>query len=92
MYCRCNLNTGTAVIAGEEALFLSGDFTWEESAAPSLTGLEVTVDAGDLMVVVGPTGSGKSSLLGAALGLMQQASGEPVSLRGKVRHSMRDRV
>ncbi len=37
------------------------------------------------MVVVGSTGSGKSSLLGAALGLMQQVEGEPVRLRGKAR-------
>ncbi len=68
---------------GEQALKLKGDFTWEESAAPSLTNLEVSVDSGDLMVVVGSTGSGKSSLLGAALGLMQQVEGEPVDLRGK---------
>ena len=68
---------------GEQALKVKGDFTWEESAAPSLTNLEVSVDSGDLMVVVGSTGSGKSSLLGAALGLMQQVEGEPVDLRGK---------
>ena len=70
-------------VVGEQALKLKGDFTWEESAAPSLTNLEVSVDSGDLMVVVGSTGSGKSSLLGAALGLMQQVEGEPVDLRGK---------
>ncbi len=70
-------------VVGELALKLKGDFTWEESAAPSLTNLEVSVDSGDLMVVVGSTGSGKSSLLGAALGLMQQVEGEPVNLRGK---------
>ncbi|KAL3160420.1 hypothetical protein ABBQ32_010743 [Trebouxia sp. C0010 RCD-2024] len=69
---------------GEKALHLQGDFTWEESAEPSLTNLDAEVKSGELMVVVGPTGSGKSSLLGAALGLMQQVSGEPVNLRGKV--------
>lgn len=62
---------------------MQGDFTWEESAEPSLTNLDAEVKSGELMVVVGPTGSGKSSLLGAALGLMQQVSGEPVNLRGK---------
>lgn len=71
------------VYAGEKALHLQGDFTWEESAEPSLTDLDAAVNSGDLMVVVGPTGSGKSSLLGAALGLMQQVSGNPVNLRGK---------
>ena len=71
------------LVAGEQALRMQGDFTWEESAAPSLTGIDVSVDAGDLLVVVGSTGSGKSSLLGAALGLMQQVEGEPVNLRGK---------
>lgn len=71
------------VHAGEKALHLQGDFTWEESAEPSLTNLDAEVKSGELMVVVGPTGSGKSSLLGAALGLMQQVSGDPVNLRGK---------
>lgn len=71
------------VYVGEKALHLQGDFTWEESAEPSLTDLDAAMNSGDLMVVVGPTGSGKSSLLGAALGLMQQVSGNPVNLRGK---------
>jgi ABC-type Mn2+/Zn2+ transport system ATPase subunit len=35
--------------------------------------------------VVGQTGSGKSSLLGAALGLMKQVQGPPVEVHGKVR-------
>ena len=78
VFCKC-----VRAVVGEQALKLKGDFTWEESAAPSLTNLEVSVDSGDLMVVVGSTGSGKSSLLGAALGLMQQVEGEPVDLRGK---------
>ena len=74
------------VYVGEKALHLQGDFTWEESAEPSLTGLDAAVNSGDLMVVVGPTGSGKSSLLGAVLGLMQQVSGNPVNLHGKASH------
>lgn len=78
-----NLLKVSSAHAGETALHLQGDFTWEESAEPSLTNLDAAVNSGDLMVVVGPTGSGKSSLLGAALGLMQQVSGKPVNLRGK---------
>lgn len=42
--------------AGEEALKLQGDFTWEESAAPSLTGLDASIKTGELMVIVGQTG------------------------------------
>ena len=71
------------LVAGENALELNGDFTWEESSAPALTGLDASVQSGDLMVIVGSTGSGKSSLLGAALGLMQQVEGQPVKLHGK---------
>lgn len=44
------------MLAGEDALRLQGDFTWEESAAPSLTGLDASVKTGDLLVIVGQTG------------------------------------
>ena len=42
------------------------------------------IPAGSLVAVVGATGSGKSSLLSAALGLMEQTRGPPVELHGKV--------
>lgn len=35
---------------------MQGDFTWEESAPPSLTGINASVKTGELMVVVGQTG------------------------------------
>lgn len=83
LFVQLDILSSMVVAVGEKALHLQGDFTWEESAEASLTDLDAAVNSGDLMVVVGPTGSGKSSLLGAALGLMQQVSGSPVNLRGK---------
>ena len=46
----------SCVCAGEEALKLQGDYTWEESAAPSLTGLNASIKTGELLVIVGQTG------------------------------------
>lgn len=54
------------------AISLHGDFTWEPDKAPSLVGMNLEVPVGALVAVVGPTGSGKSSLLSAMLGLMIQ--------------------
>lgn len=65
-------------------MHLEGDFGWGESAAASLSGVRLSVPQGSMVAVVGATGSGKTSLLSAALGLMTQASGPPVRLRGKV--------
>ena len=47
--------------------------------------IDLAIPAGALVAVVGQTGSGKSSLLGAALGLMKQVQGPPVEVHGKVR-------
>ena len=46
--------------------------------------MDLSVPRGSLVAVVGMTGSGKSSLLAAGLGLMQQVQGPPVVVRGKV--------
>jgi ABC-type Mn2+/Zn2+ transport system ATPase subunit len=63
---------------------LAGEFTWDIDAPASLVDLDLSVPRGSLVAVVGMTGSGKSSLLAAALGLMQQVQGPPVVVRGKV--------
>ena len=72
--------------AGETAIRLAGEFTWDEGAPASLVDIDLAITAGSLVAVVGQTGSGKSSLLGAALGLMKQVQGPPVEVHGKVRH------
>jgi len=70
---------------GETAVRLAGEFTWDEGAAASLVDIDLAIPAGALVAVVGQTGSGKSSLLGAALGLMKQVQGPEVEVHGKAR-------
>ncbi|MFD3540446.1 ABC transporter ATP-binding protein [Streptomyces sp. NPDC058662] len=38
------------------------DFTYDAKSGPTLTGIDITVPAGGSLAVVGPTGSGKSTL------------------------------
>lgn len=63
---------------------LAGSFSYDEESEATLKDLDLSVSQGDLIAVVGATGSGKSSLLSAALGLMEQQSGPEVELFGTV--------
>ncbi|MEU3305271.1 MULTISPECIES: ABC transporter ATP-binding protein [unclassified Streptomyces] len=45
-----------------EVRFEGVDFSYDERSGPTLDGIEVTVPAGGSLAVVGPTGSGKSTL------------------------------
>ncbi|MEW5304006.1 MAG: hypothetical protein WDW36_006649 [Sanguina aurantia] len=71
-------------LPGEPAVSMAGDFSWDPTAAPSLTDIHLEIPAGQLVAVVGSTGSGKSSLISAMLGITNQVYGPPVQLRGKV--------
>lgn len=51
------------VRAGDVAIKVSGDFTWDPDKPPTLTGLNLRITKGQLVAVVGPTGSGKTSLM-----------------------------
>ncbi|RHY23814.1 hypothetical protein DYB32_009057, partial [Aphanomyces invadans] len=55
----------------------NGTFTWDaaDSMAPTLKNISLTVSRGDLVVVHGKVGSGKSSLCMAILGEMHQTEG-----------------
>lgn len=55
-----------------------GSFSWDDGpqAKVILHKLDVSVASGSLVAVVGPVGSGKSSLLAAMLGLMPKLSGQ----------------
>ena len=66
---------------------LNGDFSYDENAEPALRGIDLEVNQGDLIAVVGATGSGKTSLLSASLGLMEQQSGSQTEVFGSVRLS-----
>ena len=57
---------------GDPAISLVGDFTWDSYNFPSLVDVDLEITVGQLVVVVGSTGSGKTSLLSAMLGQMQQ--------------------
>lgn len=48
-------------VAGE-VRFADVDFAYDDKGAPTLTGIDLTVPAGGSLAVVGPTGSGKSTL------------------------------
>ncbi|KAE9300185.1 hypothetical protein PF008_g23063, partial [Phytophthora fragariae] len=69
----------TPIISLEDA-----DFQWEEHAStPTIANVNLTLQRGTLTVVVGAVGSGKSSLVNAILGEMQQVRGTRV-VRGDV--------
>ena len=50
-------------------------FSWCESNPPVLSNLDMEVTRGQLVVVIGSVGSGKSSLLAALLGEMRRREG-----------------
>ncbi|POM80161.1 Multidrug resistance protein ABC Superfamily, partial [Phytophthora palmivora] len=59
--------------------FQNADFQWvEDTPAPTLSNISFTLQPGTLTVVVGPVGSGKSSLVNAILGEMHQLRGTRV--------------
>lgn len=58
--------------AGELALQMNGDFSWDVSSEPCLQDVSLKVPSGRLLVVVGSTGSGKTTLLSSMLGLTHQ--------------------
>lgn len=71
---------------GELAIELKGSFSWDESKndSPFLNDINLEVSSGELIAVVGATGSGKTSLIEAILGLIHQVKGNEPILRGKV--------
>jgi energy-coupling factor transport system ATP-binding protein len=62
--------------------------TYADAAQPVLRDVDLTVDEGELCLVVGRTGTGKSTLLGAVNGLVPHFTGG--TLTGRVRVMGRD--
>ncbi|MET4644087.1 ABC transporter ATP-binding protein [Streptomyces sp. NPDC055775] len=61
---------------------------YEGAAHPTLSGVDLTVPEGELVLLVGPSGVGKSTLLGAVSGLVPHFTGG--TLRGRVMVDGRD--
>ncbi|XP_016134577.1 multidrug resistance-associated protein 1-like isoform X2 [Sinocyclocheilus grahami] len=61
----------------------NGTFSWSKDSTPCLRRIDVKVQRGSLVAVVGHVGSGKSSLLSAMLGEMEKKSGH-VTVSGSV--------
>ncbi|WP_405799737.1 ABC transporter ATP-binding protein [Streptomyces sp. NBC_01506] len=62
--------------------------TYTDAPAPTLQGVDLTVPEGELVLLVGPSGVGKSTLLGAVSGLVPHFTGG--RLRGRVTVDGRD--
>uniref|UniRef100_A0AC34RMH0 ABC transmembrane type-1 domain-containing protein n=1 Tax=Panagrolaimus sp. JU765 TaxID=591449 RepID=A0AC34RMH0_9BILA len=60
----------------------NGIFTWETNSPPVLKNIDLSIEKGSLVAIVGKVGSGKSSLMGAILGEMEKLQGY-VGLRGR---------
>ncbi|CAO2632591.1 ATP-binding cassette sub-family C member 8 [Lemmus lemmus] len=54
---------------------IGGFFTWTPDGIPTLSNITIRIPRGQLTMIVGQVGSGKSSLLLATLGEMQKVSG-----------------
>ncbi|MFJ6781340.1 ATP-binding cassette domain-containing protein [Streptomyces yangpuensis] len=62
--------------------------TYDGASAPSLQGVDLVVPEGELTLLVGPSGVGKSTLLGTVSGLVPHFTGG--TLRGRVTVAGRD--
>ncbi|KAM8798714.1 ATP-binding cassette sub-family C member 6 [Eudromia elegans] len=61
----------------------NGTFSWNKETSPCLRRIDLTVHQGSLLAVVGQVGAGKSSLLSALLGEMENTDGY-VTIKGTV--------
>ena len=65
-------------------------FTSRRTVTAALTGIDLTVEPGELVAIVGPSGCGKSTLLKIIAGLVKPTSGVVRLLGAEVRKAQRD--
>lgn len=66
--------------------------TQHYSVRPVLKGINLRIEAGELVVIVGPNGMGKSTLLGAIGGVLQPQHGQVIIDGHRRRHSVEDEM
>ncbi|EFF90772.1 ABC transporter ATP-binding protein, partial [Streptomyces sp. e14] len=80
---RQHLTQGAVVIRFEDV-----SVTYDGAAEPTVAGVDFEVPEGELVLLVGPSGVGKSTILGAVSGLVPHFTGG--TLRGRVTVAGRD--
>ena len=63
------------LIWSHEIRFENVGFTYANAAEPAISGVNLTIAKGQHVAFVGPTGSGKSTMIDLVLGLLQPSSG-----------------
>ncbi|CAE6428317.1 unnamed protein product [Rhizoctonia solani] len=81
----------TEVLEGETVLEIRrGEFKWSKQIVqPTLENVDITVHKGELVGILGPVGSGKTSLLSAIIGEMTRVEGS-VRIHGKIAYAPQD--
>ncbi|XP_063019479.1 ATP-binding cassette sub-family C member 2 [Melospiza melodia melodia] len=70
-------------IAGSAVRFSEATFAWEQDGDPAIRDVTLDITPGSLVAVVGPVGSGKSSLVSAMLGEMENIKGH-INIQGSL--------
>src|SRR5660398_248115 len=76
MVLQSGLNTGAGAETAPALSFEGGGFRYAEADPPALGGLDLEINAGEMLAVAGGNGSGKSTLARLANGLLVPGEGQ----------------
>ena len=65
-------------------IIVNGTFSWDKSEEPVLKDIDLKVDKGSLVAIVGQVGCGKSSLFSVLMGDLYQLHGDPLVIGGSL--------